>query len=296
MIMSNFSNNKTFRGIIDSSVLNVKRPSFHQQILSNNQLAVGEVCSQNANYTEPMQSSGPLPFAIDLSAEIPRFRAETFWSKEPETLEWIDRNLGNKSNVGLFIDVGANIGIYSLYASVVNQRVSIISVEPFLVNFLELEKNISLNNKQNQIVAVEVALSSRSGRGNLRIADDRLGSSGSQIELTGDSSSAQTIVETGDRLVDSKSDVLGQTGGKVMLKIDTDGNELDVLLGFSESFGKGLIGTVLVETHPSNRQEIEIFLNSMGLQEDLSFLEIEGHSNYRRAEKGNTERTKIYNN
>ena len=243
-----------------------------------------------------MQTSGPLPFAIDLSAEIPRFRAETFWSKEPETLEWINRNLGYKSNIGLFIDVGANIGIYSLYASVVNQGVSIISIEPFSANCLELEKNISLNNKQNQIIALEVALSSRSGRGNLRIADDRLGSSGSQIELTDDSSSAQTVVETGDRLVDSKNDLLSQTGGKVMLKIDTDGNELDVLLGFRDSFGKGLIGTVLVETHPSNRHEIEIFLNSMGLQEDLSFLEIEGHSNYRRAEKGNTERTKIYNN
>ena len=79
-------------------------------------------------------------------------------------------------------------------------------------------------------------------------------------------------------------------------KIDTDGNELDVLLGFSESFGKGVIETVLVETHPSNRHEIESYLNSVGLQEDLTYLEIEGHSNYRRAEKGNTERTKIYNN
>jgi len=85
-----------------------------------------------------MQSSGPLPFAIDLSAEIPRFRAETFWSKEPETLKWINRNLGDKSNVDLFIDVGANIGIYSLYASIVNQGVSIMSIEPFSANFLEL--------------------------------------------------------------------------------------------------------------------------------------------------------------
>jgi FkbM family methyltransferase len=243
-----------------------------------------------------MKSSGPLPFAIDLSAEIPRFRAETFWSKEPETLEWINQNLGSKSKIGLFIDVGANIGIYSLYASIVNQEVSIVSIEPFSANFLELEKNISLNNKQHQIVALEVALSSRSGRGNLRIADDRLGSSGSQIELTDDSISAQTIVETGDHLVDSKNDLLSQTGGKVMLKIDTDGNELDVLLGFRESFGKGLIGTVLVETHPSNRIEIESYLNSVGLKEDLTYLDIEGHSNYRRAEKGNTERTKIYNN
>jgi FkbM family methyltransferase len=270
MIVPNFSNNKTLRGIIDLSVLNDKRPSFHHKILSNNQLAVGEVGSCIANYTDPMQSSRPLPFAIDLSAEIPRFRAETFWSKEPETLEWINRNLGNKSNVGLFIDVGANIGIYSLYGSVVNQGVSIISVEPFSANYLELEKNISLNNKQNQIVALEAALSSRSGKGNLRIADDRLGSSGAQIELNDVSSSAQTIVETRDRLVDSKNDLLSQTGGKVMLKIDTDGNELDELLGFCDSFGKGIIGTVLVETHPSNRREIESYLNSNGASGGLN--------------------------
>jgi FkbM family methyltransferase len=242
-----------------------------------------------------MQASGPLPFAIDTSAEIPRFRAETFWSKEPETLEWINRNLGNKSNVGLFVDVGANIGIYSLYASIVNQGVSIIAIEPFSTNFVELEKNVSLNSKQSQIDVLEVALSSRSGRGNLRISDDRLGSSGSQIEFNDGTSPARTTVETGDRIVNSKKDLLGSTGRKIMLKIDTDGNELDVLMGFQESLGKGLIGTVLVETHPSNRSEIESFLNLMGLQEDLTYLEIEGHSNHRRAEKGNMERTKIYN-
>ena len=40
-------------------------------------------------------------------------RAYTFYTKEPETVDWIDK-FNNGSN---FIDIGANIGIYSLYAA-----------------------------------------------------------------------------------------------------------------------------------------------------------------------------------
>ena len=79
-----------------------------------------------------------------------------------------------------------------------------------------------------------------------------------------------------------------------MLKVDTDGNELDVLRGFSLSFENRKILTVLVETHPSNRDGIDEFLTSRGLREDLTYLNVEGHSNIRRESKGNRERTKIY--
>ena len=41
------------------------------------------------------------------------YRADTFSTKEPETLSWID-NFNSKSN---FWDIGANIGIYSCYAA-----------------------------------------------------------------------------------------------------------------------------------------------------------------------------------
>ena len=41
---------------------------------------------------------------------IPLFRAETFKTKEPETIEWIDSFKKNS----VFWDIGANVGIYSL--------------------------------------------------------------------------------------------------------------------------------------------------------------------------------------
>ena len=78
------------------------------------------------------------------------------------------------------------------------------------------------------------------------------------------------------------------------IKIDTDGNELDVLNGFIEAFMDGKIVTVLVETHPTNRNEIESFFRRLDFREDESYLSIDGHLNHRREAKGNGERTKVY--
>ena len=42
---------------------------------------------------------------------ICKIRANTFSTKEPETLEWIDKSESD----GVFFDIGANVGLYSLY-------------------------------------------------------------------------------------------------------------------------------------------------------------------------------------
>jgi|688.fasta_scaffold734723_1 FkbM family methyltransferase len=237
--------------------------------------------------------SRPIPFLLDTSSEIPKFRAETFWTKEPETIHWINRNLSESTDIGLLIDVGANIGIYSLYAATVSKSISVFSVEPVPDTFRELNANIELNMKMNQISTFMVALSFESGSGTLKNVDPRLGSSGAQIQLVDMGDDASTKVLSGDRLL---KDAWGKRDHdkKVMIKIDTDGNELDVLNGFIEAFKDGSIVTVLVETHPTNRNEIEAFFSRLDFREDESYLSIEGHSNYRREAKGNGERTKVY--
>jgi len=57
------------------------------------------------------------------------FRADSFSTKEPETLEWID-----SIPIGSVVwDIGANIGLYSCYAA--NQRsCTIFSFEPSVFN------------------------------------------------------------------------------------------------------------------------------------------------------------------
>jgi len=68
-----------------------------------------------------------------------------------------------------FVDVGANIGYYSLLAySIVGNKGLVIAFEPEPNNFHELEKNISVN-KISNIKPFEIALSDRAGKTSLYI-------------------------------------------------------------------------------------------------------------------------------
>ena len=59
---------------------------------------------------------------------ITRYRAHTFFNKEPETIRWIKSfKKGDK-----FLDVGANIGIFSLYAA--SRGINTIAIEPDSLN------------------------------------------------------------------------------------------------------------------------------------------------------------------
>lgn len=81
------------------------------------------------------------------------WRVKTLFTKEPDTLDWINSFKSNET----FWDIGANIGIYSLYAaSKINMQV--ISFESSVNNLRVLSKNISINNFQNKIKLFQLPL------------------------------------------------------------------------------------------------------------------------------------------
>ena len=87
------------------------------------------------------------------------WRVETFYSKEPETMEWIDSF--NKNQKFIFWDIGSNIGLYSIYNAIKNQNSKTISFEPSTSNLRVLSRNISLNNLQNKIEIMPLALTNQ---------------------------------------------------------------------------------------------------------------------------------------
>ena len=87
------------------------------------------------------------------------WRVNTFFIKEPETLEWID-NLGKKKNF-IFWDIGANIGLYSVYNSLKNPKSKTIAFEPSSSNLRVLTRNISINNLQKKINVVPIPLTNK---------------------------------------------------------------------------------------------------------------------------------------
>ena len=88
-------------------------------------------------------------------------RVSTIFSKEPETINWIQNfnNLNNKEII--FWDVGANIGLYSVYAAAVHDKIKITSFEASTSNLRCLSRNISINNFQNKIKICQIPLSNK---------------------------------------------------------------------------------------------------------------------------------------
>ena len=91
--------------------------------------------------------------------QITDWRVNTFFSKEPETIEWI--NKFEKKDKIIFWDIGANIGLYSIYSSLKNKNSTTISFEPSSSNLRILTRNISINNLEKNIKVFPIPLSNK---------------------------------------------------------------------------------------------------------------------------------------
>ena len=84
-------------------------------------------------------------------------RANSFSFKEPETLDWIDSFEQNT----IFFDVGANVGIFSIYAAL-KKNCNVFAFEPSIFNLGPLTKNIQLNNLEKKITIITAPVSDKS--------------------------------------------------------------------------------------------------------------------------------------
>ena len=85
---------------------------------------------------------------------LSKYRADSFYEKEPETIEF----LNSLTKDSILWDVGANIGIYSIYAGKVSGA-RVYSFEPSMMNLELLFRNIQENKLGNQITIIPIALS-----------------------------------------------------------------------------------------------------------------------------------------
>ena len=90
---------------------------------------------------------------------ITNWRVDTYFTKEPETLEWIDSF--EKKNGLIFWDIGANIGLYSIYNSLKNPNSTTVAFEPSSSNLRVLTRNISINNLEKNIKIISLPLTNK---------------------------------------------------------------------------------------------------------------------------------------
>ncbi|MDR3678101.1 MAG: FkbM family methyltransferase [Acidobacteriota bacterium] len=145
----------------------------------------------------------------------------------------------------VFLDVGANIGIFTiLSALVVGEKGKVMAFEPETHNFEMLERNISVNSLKN-VAAFKAALGEENSKGQLFV--DRPAASLMPSEIApkeGESVESVEIVNGDD---------FRRTHGLPyprVVKIDVEGFEYVVLRGLRETLSNPATELVVCEVHP----------------------------------------------
>lgn len=208
------------------------------------------------------------PFYFYVSNTLTVFRVETFYTKEPETLHWIE---GFSDNEVLW-DIGANVGLYSIYAAK-KRNTKVYAFEPSVFNLTLLARNIHINNLTQNITIIPLALSKASKTALFQMGgDDGVAEGGacSSFDANFDFSgnpfksdfSYQTVGMTGDVLCS-----LNIVPDPNYIKLDVDGIEHYVLAGLQHTLQKDTIKSILVECNDAFHEqanEISAILTANG--------------------------------
>ncbi|MHA2105420.1 MAG: FkbM family methyltransferase [Candidatus Hodarchaeales archaeon] len=84
---------------------------------------------------------------------------------------FIRKDYGDVPDDSIIVDIGANIGVYSVYASLMGKNNKIFAYEPVIDNFNVLQENIQLNNSEENIVAFNLGVSSQKEKRKLFLID-----------------------------------------------------------------------------------------------------------------------------
>lgn len=187
-------------------------------------------------------------------------RAVSLWLKESGTMDWIESEVRPGD---VFLDVGANIGIYSIAAALrMGARGKVYAFEPHKTNALSLLRNVQENALAERIQLFSCALSDSDSMLEFNYLSLSSASSSSQLGHRRIAGSAQEFTPAASEKVYATSvdSLLQRTliEAPTLVKIDVDGNESAILRGM-HGFLRG----------PDRPRSVQVELN-VGEQEDIT--------------------------
>jgi len=189
------------------------------------------------------ETAGGIRFAAPTA--LARWRAQTYRTKEPGTIAWID----TFGRADVFWDAGANVGVYSLYAAA-KRGCRVLSFEPSPFNFAPLSRNIALNALSSLISAFCIALSDKTVMDRLHMSSTGSGAAHSGFAGAADEFGKPVVmvhdpVTLGFRI----DDFIRIFGASVPthLKIDVDGAETAVIAGAADTLRNPALQSILIE-------------------------------------------------
>lgn len=194
-------------------------------------------------------------------------RPLSLWIKEAGTMAWIDAEVRPGD---VFMDVGANVGIYSIAAALrIGAGGVVYAFEPHKVNALALMRNVQANGLQERIHVFACALSDAEGL--LRFNYQTLGSASSGSQF-----GHRRLLGVGDDFMPAASEMVygsrvdalidnGTIRAPTLVKIDVDGNELAILRGMARLLrGDDRPRAVQVELNVGEHESVSAFMRECG--------------------------------
>ncbi len=201
------------------------------------------------------------------------------FKSQPEVPEWID-SFDEKS---CLVDVGANIGVFSLYAA--KKKHSVVAFEPESLNFACLNLNIMDNNLKDYITAYPISLNDNNDISFLNLSTMKFGGSGNTFGSCLDESGNifEPVYKQGS-MAFKLDDVIKKKKITVnYVKIDVDGNELFVLKGMSELLKSPNLKSLCIELDPATSrgsEAIDLLMNNFSKFEKKQWYNNQNVFNY----------------
>ena len=192
-------------------------------------------------------------------------RVQSLYTKEPETLSWMDNFQLHNSKKIVYWDIGANIGLYSIYAAVKFKDIEIISFEPSTSNTRTLSRNISINNLESKISIFPLALSDKENIISY-FNETRFSEGGSISNFNSNINYNGEIVE--ENRIKNKYNLFGTSIDNLILnkilkvpnyiKIDVDGIEHLILKGAENLLKNQNLKELSIEMNPDYLKQFEL--------------------------------------
>lgn len=136
--------------------------------------------------------------------------------------------MANALGMKIFIDIGANIGLYSIILTEEIKAEKVLAFEPMPGPFCELNKNIELNNLSNKIHPFNIALSDERGSAQISVISEF---SGANALTKSTIHSEKTPIRFDTVETGKLDDFIKSAGEYIAIKIDVEGHEKQVIDG-----------------------------------------------------------------
>ena len=185
---------------------------------------------------------------------ITNYRFSTFATKEPDTLKWIKEMKPNS----VFWDIGANVGLYSIFAAKTISA-QVFAFEPSFLNLELLYKNININQLTDSITIIPIALNNKCEEGYFQLGRADQGGAISTF-LDKDNKGKKNINSYKTiSITPSKLQEIFLLKSPDFIKIDVDGLEFEILQSLENFFAD--TKSILVEINQNNKSEYENIQN-----------------------------------